>query len=97
MWGDLFFWELAKEEGFPVPKVTVGNLYENSTILPENISWVVGDGKKIPFEDSAFDIAFSNSVIEHLETWENQLQFTSEVQRVVPPIFSSKLRAIIFL
>ncbi|MCT7958178.1 class I SAM-dependent methyltransferase [Laspinema palackyanum] len=85
--GDQFFWELAKEEGFPVPQVTVINLYENSTTLPENISWVVADGKNIPFEDSAFDIAFSNSVIEHLETWENQVQFASEIQRVAPNFF----------
>lgn len=71
--GDLFFWELAKNLGFPVPQVTIVNLYSSSANLPENITWVIGNGKKLPFENMAFDLTFSNSVIEHLYDWKYQL------------------------
>ena len=39
----------------------------------QNIEPVVGDASNLSgFADQCFDIAFSNSVIEHLEIWENQ-------------------------
>ncbi len=41
-----------------------------------------GDGCDLPFGNRTFDIAFSNSVIEHLGTWENQQKFAAEVRRV---------------
>ncbi|BDD00674.1 class I SAM-dependent methyltransferase [Persicobacter psychrovividus] len=34
------------------------------------------------FGDNHFDIVFSNSVIEHLFSWENQCKMASEIQRV---------------
>ena len=41
-----------------------------------------GDGTSLPFPDSSFDIAHSNSVIEHVGTWENQKAFAREIRRV---------------
>jgi hypothetical protein len=43
---------------------------------------VDGDATNLPFSDSSFDIAFSNSVIEHVTTWERQQAFASEARRV---------------
>lgn len=43
---------------------------------------VFGDGCRLPFRDRSFDIAFSNSVIEHVGSQENQRRFASEVCRV---------------
>jgi hypothetical protein len=43
---------------------------------------VVGDATRLPYADRAFDIAHSNSVIEHVSTWENQVAFANEVRRV---------------
>ena len=43
---------------------------------------VTGDGTRLPFSDGEFDIVFSNSVIEHLGSWENQERFAGEVRRV---------------
>ena len=35
----------------------------------------------------AFDLAFSNSVIEHLYDWKSQLEFANEIQRIAPKYF----------
>jgi hypothetical protein len=43
---------------------------------------VVGDGCTIPFPDRSFDLAFSNSVIEHVGGWSDMQKFARELQRV---------------
>lgn len=43
---------------------------------------VEGDATHLPFADASFDIAFSNSVIEHMTTWEAQQAFAAEARRV---------------
>lgn len=43
---------------------------------------LVGDGCNLPFSDNGYEIAFSNSVIEHVGSWEAQQQFASEIRRV---------------
>lgn len=49
----------------------------------ENITPLTGDATNLTqFDDRTFDIAFSNSVIEHLFTFENQRRMASEIQRV---------------
>ena len=48
-----------------------------------NIRSVLGDATRLSdYADQSFDIAFSNSVIEHLFTLENQAAMAREVQRV---------------
>jgi hypothetical protein len=49
----------------------------------ENIKSISGDATNLSdFGDRSFDVAFSNSVIEHLYTFENQRRMASESQRV---------------
>jgi hypothetical protein len=43
---------------------------------------VVGDACHLPFKNEAFDVVFSNSLIEHLYTRENQQVFADECRRV---------------
>lgn len=42
----------------------------------------VVDGRTLPYADGAFDLVFSNSVIEHVGTWEQQQRFAAEMLRV---------------
>ena len=47
------------------------------------MSSIVGDGRDlVDVADQSYDIAFSNSVIEHVGTWEDQQKFAAEMHRV---------------
>lgn len=52
--------------------------------FPKLVS-VEGDALGLPFADGEFGVVFSNSVIEHLHTWENQQRFAREAMRVAGP------------
>lgn len=55
----------------------------NASACPDyHIRAVVGDGCNLHFPDGSFDIAFSNSVIEHVGSWDRQQAFAREVRRV---------------
>lgn len=51
------------------------------------VNLVLGDGKSIDFPDNAFNIVFSNAVVEHVGTYENQCRFVSELCRVGRRVF----------
>ena len=55
--------------------------------LPERFVEEIGDGCALKHADKTFDIAYSNSVIEHLHTWENQQRFAAEIRRVGKGVF----------
>ena len=66
-------------------RLTILNIHEISLAakgLADQYELVVGDGTKLIYADKTFDIAFSNSVIEHLGTFEKQKAFAAEVRRV---------------
>lgn len=43
---------------------------------------VRGDGRDLPYPAGAFDVVYSNSVIEHVGSWEDQRRFAAEIRRV---------------
>jgi len=49
---------------------------------PVNFKFVEGDATELKYTDFEFDICYSNSVIEHLTSFENQMKFANEVRRV---------------
>jgi len=79
--GSNFFWEKMNFTQMPGIKFTLLNLYPQE-VPGENFTAVVGDATQLPFKDKEFDLVFSNSVIEHLFTKENQLKMANEIRRV---------------
>ena len=71
----------ANEESARFP-VTIVNHRDYPVIDPIRFRAVTVDAKTLPFRDGEFDIAFSNSVIEHVGTWEDQKAFAMEARRV---------------
>jgi len=64
-----------------VVNLDLNALHKLNRIYP-SISAVAGDARWLPFPNKSFDIVFSNAVIEHLYTWENQQAMAREIQRV---------------
>ena len=80
--GASYFWDTSSLPSLPNIEITLLNLSKENTTHP-NIKSVVGDATRMPeFEDNSFDLVFSNSVIEHLYTWENQQKMANEIMRV---------------
>ena len=78
------------EEMYPWPKsITALGLHDGAGFrarYPE-IRYVQGDACALPFEDGAFDIVFSNAVIEHVGGRERQQRLVSEALRVGRRVF----------
>lgn len=49
---------------------------------PHNFHFVKGDGRQLDYNNNSFDIIFSNSVIEHVGTFADQVRFANETLRV---------------
>lgn len=73
------------EKHYPHPEritaVGVGDMSGFEKRYPE-VRAISGDGKLLPFEENAFDISYSNAVIEHVGTRDDQLRFLKELYRV---------------
>jgi len=80
--GTQSFWEKRGWTGREDVEITLVNLTAEPSAHP-NINCVSGDATDLSeYGDRSFDVAFSNSVIEHLFTLENQEAMAHEVQRV---------------
>ena len=53
------------------------------------VECVTASGTELPFEDGAFDVAFSNAVVEHVGARAEQRRFVAELCRVAPRVFLS--------
>jgi ubiquinone/menaquinone biosynthesis C-methylase UbiE len=80
--GTLYFWEavgFVHEDGV---EITLFNLFPQE-IKHRNFKFVQGDATDLSlFANKSFDVVFSNSVIEHLTTFENQKKMADEIKRV---------------
>src|ERR1700757_4136004 len=80
--GAVHTWNVEAENHHEPFSVTLVNNLEYEDYLSERFQTVEADATALPFPDNSFDIAFSNSVIEHLGTWEQQQAFAHEARRV---------------
>jgi hypothetical protein len=79
------FW--ASGEGTQELAVTMVNLHPQHTTLP-NVRAVTGSALDLErFRGGPYDVVFSNSVIEHLGSWENQQRMAAEVQSLGLPYY----------
>jgi Methyltransferase domain len=62
--------------------IALVNLEPAPTSLPSKFAYVQGDGRNTAFPDRAFDLAFSNSAIEHVGTFADQKRFANEMLRL---------------
>lgn len=78
--GTPYNWELLGVE----PRLTLLNVEVPDEVdaLPANVTLVIGSGTELDFESGSFDVAFSNSVIEHVGSWQAQQAFAAELRRV---------------
>jgi 2-polyprenyl-3-methyl-5-hydroxy-6-metoxy-1,4-benzoquinol methylase len=85
--GAEYFWKnsaLLQRNNF---EILLLNLQKTET-THSKIKSVAGDATAMPeFLDKSFDIVFSNSVIEHLYTFENQKKMAKEILRVGKSFF----------
>jgi ubiquinone/menaquinone biosynthesis C-methylase UbiE len=79
--GEHYTWQIIGR----VVGVTLLNLSKPQET--EGFEYVVGSGLELPFGDKAFDLAFSNSVIEHVGSKQNQEKFAEEMMRVGKKIY----------
>jgi hypothetical protein len=78
------FWEQRGWAGRDDVSITLVNL-EAEECRHENILATAGNATDLAqYGDHSFDVAFSNSVIEHLFTFENQARMAAEIRRLAP-------------
>lgn len=81
--GDIQYW---KHIGWqhPACQIHLLNLYASEIPTTEinKFTSVIGNGLSLDYQRGEVDLIFSNSVIEHVGSYENQLIFANEIRRV---------------
>jgi methyltransferase family protein len=75
--GTAFNWSLLQD----TPEPILLNLTFSGSDDDDEVR-IIADGRHLPFRDEAFHVVYSNSMIEHLGSWENQKAFALECNRV---------------
>jgi hypothetical protein len=86
--GTAEFWVNQRDELPANVKITLLNVaFDEQPDLP-GVSYITGDAREMEmFAHGEFDLCFSNSVIEHLGTMEEQLSMAREIRRVAQGYF----------
>lgn len=80
--GTDYFWKGSRIPTIPGVNIFLLNLHLEPTSHPQ-IKSLTGDATQMDeFENQSFDLVFSNSVIEHLYTLENQEKMAKEIIRI---------------
>ena len=83
-----YFWTSYPQ---PVVRIDTLNLHDvpwsHQDAPNHEIKTLVGDGCALSMASQTYDIGFSNSVIEHVGSWERQQHFASEIRRVAKALW----------
>ena len=81
--GTIHFWEQMGFIEKQNVEITILNLQKEEINHYSHIKCILGNGCDMKeFTDNTFDVVFSNSVIEHVRTFQNQEKMAKEIQRV---------------
>lgn len=83
--GTRAYWTIMSSEFMLKHNVRVTVINLPGAVTEENddiFNFTTGDGCSLPFDDNSFDLAHSNSVIEHVGRWQDMLMFAKELRRV---------------
>lgn len=79
--GEHYTWQIiGRSDG-----ITLVNVFDPGDT--GGFEYILGSGMELPFRDKSFDLVFSNSVIEHVGSEENQEKFAAEMIRVGKKIY----------
>jgi len=85
--GTCNYWELMNSDHQNNFKPVIVNI-SNEHLLSENYNSIIGDGKSLSFiKDKSFDVAYSNSMIEHLSSLDEQTEMAISIKRVAKHYF----------
>lgn len=79
--GSQRFWEQMEFVGLEDVEITLLNV-ESVTVRHPGFTFVTGDARDLTYDDAAFDVIFSNSVIEHVGDLDDQRRMADEAKRV---------------
>ena len=79
--GNQRFWEQMDFVGVDDVAITLLNV-KPVNVRRAGFTFVSGDARDLAFEADAFDVVFSNSVIEHVGDLQDQLRMADEARRV---------------
>lgn len=75
------YWKMLMLDADEQVFITLLNLKEEGVSLPNVIS-LAGDARSLTMDNASFDVVFSNSVIEHVGSYQDQQRMANEVRRV---------------
>jgi SAM-dependent methyltransferase len=85
------YWSIVPRDYLDTHNVTITIVNLPGTPMPRDhgrFEFIPADGRQLDmFQDCSFDIAHSNSVIEHVGDWERMVAFAHEIVRVAPSYF----------
>lgn len=90
--GTKTYWKIIPRE-FLIAKnvhITAVNLPSTTSMFEDDkiFTFIDGDGCNLTgIKDKSFHLAHSNSVIEHVGSWENKVRFSEEIKRVAEKFY----------
>jgi SAM-dependent methyltransferase len=85
--GTFYHWKSSAEFVQSI-ELTLVNIEKETEELPGNVKFIEADARNLEFmADKQFDVAYSNSVIEHFSDFEEQAKVATNIRRIANHYF----------